>query len=252
MQLIKKGIAGAIITITVFGSGYWLYHTNYPIQFFSCLAYPALKINHFIESLRPKVPSGEIASLQHQLTVLQMQNVRLRAALSFAQDIKDLHVFNQRYQGRGTIAQVIARHITADAHYYLIDAGTDKNITKDMIVLHNNNLVGKVIEVFPWYSKVALITDRHCKVASYCYQTHAHGIAEGENVHNRLTLRYVDHLAQIADGDTVFSSGQGLVFPAGFALGTVKEHAQEGLYKTVIIEPMSNFDEIAYCLVMAK
>src|SRR3990167_3271886 len=245
MNAIKKGIAVAALTITLLGSSYWLYHTSYPVQFFSYLVYPALQINNYVvEQLKPAQAPQDVASLQQQIKILQMQNVRLRAALSSASDIKDLHTFNQRYEGRGTIAQVLARNVTSDAHYYLIDAGQDKHIAKDMIVLSENNLIGKVVEVYPWYSKVALITDRHCKVASYCHQTHAHGIAEGENVNNQLVLRYVDHLAQIVDGDTVFSSGQGLVFPAGFALGTVKEHHEDGLYQTVLIEPTCDFNQI--------
>lgn len=49
----------------------------------------------------------------------------------------------------------------------------------------------------------------------------ASGIHEGLNTPSLSALKYVSHLESVAINDLIISSGEGLVFPRGFALGTV-------------------------------
>ncbi len=195
---------------------------------------------------------ADIQSLQRENQLLHLQNIRLRGALAYADNIKELHAFNERYKQQGSIAQIVARYISAESHYFLVDAGSQKGIAKDMVVLYENNLIGKVTEVYPTWSKVCLVTDRNCKVAAYCAQTKAQGIYEGCNDQASAALSFVNHLSQIETGDLVLSSGEGLVFPEGFALGKVASYENDGLYKQVKIEPLCDIREIDYCLIMAK
>jgi rod shape-determining protein MreC len=236
----------------------WLGYNAYRNAWFatsaSCIAYPLLKLNQWwIEPMKKsKNEIDDVDALKRQNQLLHLQNVRLRAALSYAQKIKELVSFNKRYEGRGHIAHVIAKNMTQDGHYFLIDGGSRQGIAKDMVVLYNNNLIGKIIEIYPWYSKVCLVTDRNCKVAAYCVETKAQGIYEGCNDQMMANLNFVNHLSDIKPGDLVLSSGEGLVFPEGFALGRVGSFTNDGLYKRITVEPLCDIKQIDYCLVMAK
>lgn len=221
------------------------------------ITYPLLCLNQrWIEPIKKQFYQREqpieIQILNRQNKLLQLQNVRLRAALSYMEHIKELHVFNERYEDRGCIAQIVARYVAPDSHYIMVDAGSSKGIMKDMVVLYNNNLIGKITDVYATWSKACLITDRNCKVAAYCAQTKAHGIYEGLNDQGNATLNFVNHLSDIQPGDLVFSSGEGLIFPEGFALGKVAGYENDGLYKHVTIEPLCNIRDIDYCIIMAK
>lgn len=54
------------------------------------------------------------------------------------------------------------------------------------------------------------------------------------------------------EGDLVLSSGEGLIFPRGFALGNVKHYQVNGLLHDVIVEPLINLETINYCYVIQK
>lgn len=254
---IKEILSGmAIAGIVLMGiraayQGAWVSHA------LSGIAYPLLRLNRrWVEPIKKRLyeptVAADVQTLQRKNQLLQLQNVRLRGALAYMQNIKELQVFNERYKQQGHIAQIIARHMTDDSHYFIIDAGSTKGIAKDMVVLYENNLIGKIIEVYPSWSKACLITDRNCKVAAYCWQTKASGIYEGMNDQQTATLNFVNHLSDVEPGDLVFSSGEGLVFPEGFVLGKVASYENDGLYKQVKIEPLCNIRDIQYCLIVAK
>jgi rod shape-determining protein MreC len=251
--MVQWGIVAGIGSVVVIG----LYQQSVLTTLSSYAAYPLLKLNHLVgepfkrsRAGAPTTPDATVLERENKL--LHLQNARLRAALSYADKIKELHQFNERYEGKGQIVQVIARTMTPENHYFLIDTGADRGITKDMVVLYDNNLVGKITEVYPKYSKACLVTDRTCKVAAYCSRTGAQGIYEGLNDQGRAALQFVSHLSTVEEGDLVVSSGEGLVFPAGFALGKVATCTEDGLYKKVTVVPSCDVKVIDYCLVMAK
>ncbi len=184
---------------------------------------------------------------------LLAENIALTSQIAFAQDTQDLRDFKARYAPeKMRLAQILARHFSPDAQYMYLDVGANVGVEPDMIVIHNNCLVGKVTDVYPWYCKVILITDKSCKVAAYCDATKARGIHEGLNQEQSAMLQFVSHLAPIQIGDRVLSSGEGLVFPRGFALGTVKSSQLDGLYQQIEVQPLINFNQIDYCLLLSK
>ncbi len=181
-------------------------------------------------------------------TVIQLQSL-----LDYKADIQELVDFKQRYHcSQAFLAQVLVRNIAAQSHFFIVDAGASKGITKNMVAVYKNHLIGKVTEVYPYYCKVLLITDRACKVSAYCAGTKASGIYAGNNEDNKSTLLHVSHLATVEEGDMILSTGDGLVFPRGFALGTIKSYRRNDLLYDIVAEPMVNLREIDYCYLLQK
>ena len=228
----------------------------------SCVAYPVLQMHSLIVEPIKRWSTGQhknMCALQQQLQdlnrdneQLREKNIQLSASLSYMQRTKALRAFSQRYKQQGRVAQVLTRVLSEDSHFFLIDAGSQKGITADMVVVYKNNLIGKVAEVYPWYSKVCLVTDKRCKIAAYCAKTRAKGIHEGRNQAFNTQLCYVDHLAKINQDDLVLSSGEGLIFPEGFALGKIASYTSDGLCKSIVVEPLCDLRDIDYCMVMDK
>lgn len=236
--------------------------SEYVHRMASYFAYPVIVLQSYtIDPMKQWFYTrGVISDLQKQNKLLQERHdqlnaemISLRAQDRYWNDIKEVKTFAKKYEyAKGVVAHVLTRTFSDKNHFYLLDAGESKGIVKDMVVVYKHNLVGKVIEVYPWYSKVVLITDRSCKVASYCSQSNAHGIHEGNNNLEKTALQYVSHLDTVIDNDLVLSSGEGTVFPQGFALGIIERIHRNDLYNEISLKPLCDFRNLEYCIVIGK
>lgn len=207
----------------------------------------------FLESHDKNQLYTMIAQLKKENQLLQEQLINLQATNLYAKDTQELRNFKQRYDLKdAVIARVLAITSTEYEQTILINAGSFHGITKNMIVISHNCLVGKVIAVYPWYSKVRLVTDARCKVSAVCASTGSIGIYRGSNSSALAALDHVSHLETVMIGDRVLSAGKGLVFPQGFALGTVSSAVANGLSYDIAIKPLVSFSELSYCLVISK
>ena len=201
----------------------------------------------------------DIDALHKEREILVTENNMLRGLLHYADETKELRTFNKKYNNKGIITQILVRHCSTDSQFFFVDAGSSQGVEKDMVAIYCNGIVGKVIEVYPWYCKICLITDSNCKIAAVClpshikkeYRSSTQGIHEGMNA-QYTALRYVSHLEKVNVGDKVFSSGQGLIFPQGFALGTIVAAEKEGLFYTITIDPSVNVQKLEYCMLIAR
>jgi rod shape-determining protein MreC len=191
-------------------------------------------------------------ALRDEYADLRGAYIRCRAAEGIEEDTNDLISYNETSEDKGHIAQIMMRHFSDQGHYYLVDAGSVHGIEPDMFALYKNCLVGRVTHVYPYYCKVTLITDQMCKVAAYCFETKASGIHEGVNAVNVTTLRHVSHLSMVQENDLILSSGEGLIFPRGYALGTVASCTHDGLLYSIRVQPLLDFNTLQYCVLSRR
>ena len=268
-KMSKKKIQSTIIYIIIgIGSFFLIGHRFFPLfprmmsQIYSCITYPALIVHcHVIDPIKVwfyqrktmQELRQKLEKIYKERNNLLAENIALRAAADYFKDVTELITFKAQYEiAYVRIAQILVRHLSNQAHFFLIDVGTVHGIQVDMVATYKNCLIGKVIEVYPWYSKVELITDARCKIAGYCTATNVQGIYEGINNEHQTTLAYVSHLDLVKKGDMIMSSGEGLIFPRGFALGRVTAISTNGLYHTISAQPFVDLRHIKYCAIIAK
>lgn len=224
----------------------------------SILIYPLLFFYHYVETVITKVSTQLQTTefLQHELDVVKKERddvyakfIELKAAIPYAQQVDLLHIVANLYTSAKlvTVAQVIMRHFAENEHYFLINAGSSQRVEVDMIVVYNKALVGRVVAVYPWYSKVALITDKSVKIPVFVGDKAIPAIYEGCN-NQEPSISYVNQFDTVQEGDLVISSGQGLIFPYGFAIGVLSKKSMRSVGVTFFID----FKEIRYCTVIAK
>ena len=193
----------------------------------------------------------EKLKLEHSYAL--QENIELNALLDYHTNIEELVDFKKRYTNhQGIIAQVLTKQFSEQSHYFLIDAGERKGIKPDMVAIYNNCLIGRVVEVYPLYSKIVLITDKSCKVAASCAKTKSLGIYCGTNDLVAGTLTQVSHLDKIQHDDLLLSSGEGLVFPRGFALGKIRSYHTPGLFHMIVTEPLVDMRTIHHCHIIER
>lgn len=200
-----------------------------------------------------KALKSELILYKQMLNKAEDELIQIKAESAYYNDIKELIDFKKRYsQDNAVLAQVLLKNFSLSAHYFLLDAGKNKQIEPDMVVVSGNKLVGKIVEVFPYYSKVLLVTDPLCKVAVKTAKTGVKGIHEGCLSLDKTTIKYMSHLETIEQNDLVLTSGEGLVFPQGFAVGILQEFFIKNLQYQVTVKPVVNFQTLAYCTIVQK
>jgi rod shape-determining protein MreC len=228
----------------------------------SCITYPFMRISHGIMDpitryFYERSLARDLLTRHKQLLAdyadLQADYIRVRSEQDINDDAQDLLEYNaEQLDFKGHLAQIMMRHISDQSHYYLVDAGSYHGIEPDMVALYKECVVGRVTHVYPHYCKVVLITDNLCKVSAYCSETKSSGIHEGLNALRATTLRHVSHLARMQEGDLVLSSGEGLIFPRGYALGTVESYTHDGLVYSTTIKPLLDFKNLQYCILVRR
>lgn len=181
---------------------------------------------------------------------LETELIQLKSCINFEKNSQEILDFKKRYNLHNSIfAKIITKNLTSNEHYFFINRGNAHNIKKNMIAIYKLQIIGKVVDVYRWYSKVRLITDKKNKIAAYTNNTNAKGIIQGINNINKLKLEFVDHFSKIENDDFVISSGQGLVFPEGFCLGKIDKFKKNGLYFNIEIKPLIEIEKLENCLI---
>ena len=104
-----------------------------------------------------------------------------------------------------------------------IDLGSMVGVKVDMPVLAAEGLVGRVQEVHPHRSRIALLGDPACRISVTVKATGESGVlnAGGGTVFNPtlVDLLFLPASTEARPGDTLFTSGLGEIFPRGIFVG---------------------------------
>jgi rod shape-determining protein MreC len=132
-----------------------------------------------------------------------------------------------------------------------IDAGTSSGLRKDMTVLNNDGLVGRVISVTRTTANVLLILDTDSVVGGRLGSNLEIGFLRGRGVtsdRGRLDLDLVDHSVTPAKGDLVVTWGSqnGVPYVAGIPIGKVESvySTPRELAKHAVIDPFVDFTSL--------
>ena len=226
----------------------------------SFILYPFFKIHlHMNQSVRQQsIEHKTIQSLKNELEVLYVQHdvlkgrlIQLQAQQRLIEQTKELVDFSVRYDTQNKyLAKILMCSCGPYEDIIFIDGGKNHNIVKDDIVVYQNALIGRVIQVFPWYSKVALISDKRCRIAAEVSHG-VKGICCGQN-NKVLSLDFVPHFKPVQVGDLVMSTGQGLMYPHGFALGIVLNVKTDLVAHDIQLQSVFDITSISYVYVLHK
>lgn len=194
-----------------------------------------------------------VNDLRSENEQLRNQTIELQSTVDYCQDIQELARFKDRYSAKTMVnAQILSRQLSEAGHYCWIDAGLSHGIAPNMIAVYKGCLLGRVCEVYPWFSKLELITDKSCKIAAHGLLSKASGIYQGTNSESLAQLNHVSHLATLQDNDVLISSGEGLVFPRGFGLGKIKRFHVDGLFYHIDVQPLIDVRAVSHCYIIQR
>nr|WP_230685735.1 rod shape-determining protein MreC [Pseudomonas putida] len=148
-----------------------------------------------------------------KLAALTEQNVRLRELLNSSA------LVNEKVE----VAELIGVDPNPFTHRILINKGERDGVFLGQPVLDARGLMGQVVELMPYTSRVLLLTDTTHSIPVQVNRNGLRAIASGTGNPERLELRHVADTADVKEGDLLVSSGMGQRFPAGYPVATVNE-----------------------------
>jgi rod shape-determining protein MreC len=162
------------------------------------------------------------------------------AARQFEEENRRLKAF-MRYKDEAVVSYITTRIIAESGGGFrnsvVVTAGSRAGVEKDMIALDENGVVGRVIEVGNWSSRVLLYNDLNFRLPVTVEEANQRGIFAGQG-RQAPKLMFVPQEIQVKPGMRVVTSGHGGIFPAGLQVGVIHE-ASEG---NITVQPYGRID----------
>ncbi len=207
------------------------------------LFYPFSEVKNYIAELRQVTDQNH--RLQLLLTEASLQLTAQAEAARENQRLREFLGFEPPEKFRVEPVKIISLYQRIQPIAAVINKGSQDSIKIDQPVINRFGLVGKVVEVTPDFSTVALLTDPANPVSGRITDSRQIGIVR----FSPDIGMYFDNLpadAEVNKDALIITSGLGGVYPSGLTIASVDTaFAVRGeIKKTVKLTPAVNFYEI--------
>ncbi len=140
--------------------------------------------------------------------------------------------------------QFIPAHVLGRERFLLIDKGKRDGVAKDMPVISENILLGKIAYVSEKTSQAMLLWDPDSKIP-VTTDKNVKGLLTGV-FGNQINLTRILQREKVNVLDTVSTSGEEEGFPAHLLIGKIEEIIvkEENVYKEAKVTPLIDYDKI--------
>lgn len=208
--------------------------------------------NMYEENRVLKENLGQYQKVLYEVQELRKENAELMAALEKSESIRDYTPIH---------STVIARSPEKWFKQVTIDKGTQDGVKKDMAVITAEGMIGKIQSASQFTSTVLLLNgfDRSNRIAVNVDLTDSDQDVRGfllgySEERDQLLLEFTEYYDQIPEGEFVFSSGLGGVFPEGLEIGQIDEVStdQYGLTQIAYVQPSANLNDLRHVIVVDR
>lgn len=191
---------------------------------------------------------AELEVVNEQLGRLRLIESRFRELESENEQLRDALDFKKSASFNVLAARVIRRNPTTWWQTVEIDAGANSGVVRELSVLSNDGLVGRVDRVGDDRSSVLLLTDEKCQVAARVEGSPEVGIVSGQrgvfDEEPVLRLRFLSANTSVRPGQRVFTTGRGGVFQPNILLGIIDSVDKGVLSSEALVKPSVSFTDL--------
>ena len=185
------------------------------------------------ENLKLKLRVAYLQKTKQITSNLQSENRALRKILNVTKDVKRNFV----------TAKVIGMSNSPYASSALLQYGGKNGIKLDNIVRGRSGLIGRISEVSENYSTVLLVNDHNSRIPVIAGSSKVKGIIARQG--NGLKIIHLEEDHKLAVGETIYTSGDGKIFPKGIPVATVVKVN----YNTAFVETIERFNKIEFVVI---
>ena len=192
---------------------------------------------------------SEIERLEKELAdaeAVKEENERLRDYLNVKKTFPDFELLDALIIGTGA-----ENYITV----FTLNRGSGDGVKLGMPVITQNGLVGSVCEVGYSWCRVRVLTEASASASAYVSRSGEIGLVEGDislKGTGNCVLNYLSAEADVQEGDLVYTSGKGSVYPRGILIGRIKsvESNQYLRAKTAVVECAVELEALKYVMIV--
>ena len=195
-----------------------------------------------VETLQAR--NAELEAMANRLMVenlrlkeLEQENDTLRQLLNYTRSNPQL-----TYEPTTVVGRSVGLDPTNLLYYVYADVGARSGIAREMPVITDRGLVGRVTAVGPNSAQVLLLIDPASAVNAIIQTSRATGIVRG-NIDGTLSMDRIPPNETVNPGDIVLTSGLGGNFPDKIVIGQVTEVEQrdQDMFQVARIRPTVDF-----------
>lgn len=185
---------------------------------------------------------NENRSLRENVLYLTLENSRLKEAEIENLRLRKMLGFGVTDSLRYLPAMVVSRGFHQIVNSLQINVGNNNSVKKNMPVITEKGLVGKIYLVGNKNSLVEMMTDVNFKVSAKLLNSRATGIIQWKN-DNIFEMNYVLKGFKVSVGDTVITSGYSQIYPPKIPVGIVSDVTDNNpeIFKRITVKSFVDF-----------
>ncbi|SFS95943.1 rod shape-determining protein MreC [Marininema halotolerans] len=199
------------------------------------------------ENRQLKKEANGVQQLKSQVATLQEENKQLKDQVNYV----------DRNRAKTITAKAVARTPDRWNDRIVIDRGTKDGVAKDMPVVTDKGLIGRVKAATGHMADVQLLTDTgsgpgiaaHVKSG----KEESFGLIEGYDPDKkRLLLKKISPKAKLKKGQTVVTSGLSDIYSGDLLIGTVERvtPGEFGVDQMAYVKPAASIEHLSYVMVV--
>ena len=194
------------------------------------------------ENQQLKSEKLELEGMLQKFTSIKQENQRLRQLLKSSEKISD----------KLLIAELLYVSSEPGVDQFVLNQGANKSVYVGQAVIDANGIIGQIVSVNHFTSRVLLITDIEHAIPVEILRNNYRAIAVGAGDNNHLELINVPNTVDIIQGDLLVSSGLGKRFPSGYPVGKIISIDKNPSlpFAKIIIEPIAKLNQIREVLLV--
>ena len=217
-----------------------------PIQYL--VSTPSTFFSKFVEEKETvEQLKQKIENLEKQNTAMKINLQRIDVLENEVSRLRSIKNQMDKNLKNIKIAQITQKDVIPNKKSVQINVGSNYNTKIGQTVMGVNGLLGQVVEVNVYSSKVLLITDNDSNVPAKIARTGQQIIIKGRSQDNLLEISFLPNDSEIESGDLIITSGQANRFIPSLKIGRVVEVIRnEGeRFSQVIIKPLEDTERVS-------
>lgn len=181
--------------------------------------------------------------IQKQVS-LEVENIQLRELLNASEEVND----------KVLVTSVVDINPDPYIKQITINKGAHEGVFIGQPVLDAFGLLGQVIDVMPYSSRVLMLADSNHTVPVQITRNGVRAIASGTGSLDEMEVIYVPITADIKEGDLLVSSGLGQRYPKGYPVATVSsvKNVSGEAFLQVKAKPSAKLDRSRFLLLVFR
>ncbi len=255
--LITLSISSIVLDIKYSNSNYIRIYINdfiiNPIQYLART--PSMFFSSFM------IEKETIAELKEEIERLEKENISMKINLQrldvLESQVSRLRGIRQNLDNEIKnikIAEITETNVIPNKKSIQINIGSNYDLIVGQTVMGVNGLLGQIVEVNMYTSKVLLITDSDSNVPAKIGRTGQQIIVKGGAEDNLLEVPFLPNDSDIKTGDLIITSGQANRFIPSLKIGRVKDVIKNDGERFIqaIIDPIEKVEKISEAIIPSK